>query len=115
MSNLPRNRIEYMCRMGLAGDMARVSYYIEAMENPYSNVTDSFRREYVADVLNKILNIVAEDAMIYDHIISSLQRQYPNQARNRPWMGESTITSNLNTQATNKNGTFDTIKRVIKQ
>ena len=110
MSNLSTQKIEYMCKMGLAGDLDRVNYYVSALQDPFGTVRDSFRRDYAADILDKLLNIIGEDQMIYDHIISHLQTNYSNRQRGRSWMEE----QNLNTPTTNKT-TINTIKRVIRQ
>src|ERR1035441_1264373 len=86
MNNLSQQKIDRMCRLGLAGDMTRVNYYVEALMNPQNAVTDSFRRQYLADSVDKILNIISEDQLIYDHIISNLMVRYPNHNKGRSWM-----------------------------
>lgn len=88
MSNLSTEKIRYLAALGLAGDQRHINYYVAAMQDPYGTVTDSFRREYAADVLNELLNIAAEDRVVYDHIVSYLTMHHPERNRGRTWMGE---------------------------
>lgn len=88
MSNLSIEKIRYLAALGLAGDQRHIAYYVSAMEDPYGTVTDSFRREYAADVLNELLNIAAEDHVVYDHIVSYLMVHNSQRFRGRTWMEE---------------------------
>jgi len=88
MSKLSTDKIRYLAALGLAGDQVHIGYYVAAMENPYETVRDSFRREYAADVLNKLLDIAAEDQLVYDHIVSNLTKGNPNRERGRPWISD---------------------------
>lgn len=67
-------RIDYLIRLGL-GDVKKIFYYRQAINDPESAVKNPTLRKYVGEVLEQVLDLVFKDAQLYNRFRTLLQKQ----------------------------------------
>lgn len=66
-------KIDYLIRNGL-GDQDHLTYYRQAMADPKKAIMNPNLRKYVAEVLDEVLDIVFNDAQMYNRVRTVLQK-----------------------------------------
>lgn len=71
-----QSKVDYLIRLGL-GDMDRLSYYRQALMDPKKANQVPYLRKYVAESFDLILDIIFEDAQMYNRVRTKLQANLP--------------------------------------
>jgi hypothetical protein len=72
------SHINYLLRLGLADDPSKLAYYRQAVMDPDKAMNNPMLRKYVADVLERILNLLFTDAQFFNRFRTVLKE------KNRP-------------------------------
>lgn len=74
-------RIDYLIRLGL-GDVKKIFYYRQAISNPEAAVKNPTLRPYVGEVLEQTLDLIFNDAQLYNRFRTLLQKQDKTRGEN---------------------------------
>jgi hypothetical protein len=70
----PTVRIDLLIRYGL-GDVRKINYYRQVLRDPESAVRNPTLRPYVGEVLEQTLDLIFNDAQLYNRFRTLLQKQ----------------------------------------
>ncbi len=68
----PVDKILWLVKNGLGRDQTRMTYYQQAIQNPQITVQQVAFRGYVAEVLDKLCDLIFTDPILYGRIASLL-------------------------------------------
>ena len=92
-----------MLRDGL-GDKNKLNQYRQALSNPDEAIKTVVLRKHIVDVLNKLLKIVSDDAVLYQRLLANLQKKRS--------VKESSVTVALKTKSQKSGIEFETLAEV---
>jgi hypothetical protein len=74
-------RIDYLIRIGL-GDVRKINYYRQAIRDPEAAVRNPTLRHYVGEVLERTLDLIFNDAQLFNRFRTLLQKQDKTRGEN---------------------------------
>jgi len=77
-----QSKADYVIRLGL-GDPDKIFFYRQAVMNPERAVTNPQLRHYVAETLERCLDLIFNDPQMWTRAQTLLRRKYPNQVASR--------------------------------
>jgi hypothetical protein len=97
------DKIEKLLRVGL-GDINKISMYRKALSDPDAAVKTTVLRKYIVDVLDKLLDIIEDDNVLYQRLLANLMK--------RKSMKECAITVALKKKSEKFDYDFETLAEV---
>jgi hypothetical protein len=83
-------RIDYLIRIGL-GDVKKINYYRQAIRDPEAPFKNATLRPFVGEVLDQTLDLIFNDAQLYNRFRALLQKQDKTRGENELPEDESDI------------------------
>jgi hypothetical protein len=97
------DKIEKLLRVGL-GDVNKISMYRKALSDPENAVKTVVLRKYIVDVLDKLLDIIEDDTILYQRLLANLLK--------RKSMKECAVTVALKRKSEKSDYDFETLAEV---
>jgi len=73
-----QSQVDYILKMGLAGDKEKLNYYRRVIKNPKASFNEPILRPYAGGMLETLLNILFTDTQVWNRVKTILTRKKQN-------------------------------------
>ena len=79
---VPIDKATFLIRNGLGQDLSRLTWYLQALQNPQATVKQIAFRDYVGELLNSLTSFIFNDQVAYSRLVQYLLSQnHPSSMR----------------------------------